>query len=153
MAPPVVLLVAAGQTLAVYVFLILLLGRAGRPQMAQLTLTNYVIIALLGSAVESALYAGSNSLAAGLTSATTLLLADRGLRWLISRSRLTRRLLIGSPLVLVHNGQIIASHLRRSGLSREELMAAIRMHGYDGLDDVRFAVFEVDGSIGVVGNQ
>ena len=153
MAPPDVLLVAVGQTLVIYVFLIAALSRVGRQQLAQLTLVSYLIIALLGSAVESALYAGSSSLAAGLTSAATLLLANRGLRWLVSRSMLARRFLIGSPIVLVHDGYVIASNLRRSGLSRQDLMVAIRMHGYDSLDDVRFAVFEIDGSIGVVGNR
>ena len=146
-------LVAAGQTLVLYAFLILALSRAGRPEMAQLTLVSYLIIALLGSSVEAALYAGSSSLAAGLTAATTLLLADRGLRRMIVHSTLARRILIGSPIVLVHDGQIIASHLRRSGLSYRNLMEAIRMHGYDSLEDVRFAVLEVDGSIGVVGDR
>ena len=142
--------VVVWHTLAVYLFLIGVLRLIGRPVMAQLTLLGYLVVALLGSAVETALYNGSASLAAGLTAAATLLISDRAIALLLAKSAWLRGLVIGTPLVLVANGRFIPSQLRRAGLTEFDVLAAIRERGYDGLDQVRWAVLEVNGLVSVV---
>lgn len=138
------------QSLAIYLFLIIGLYTIGRSLVAQQTLPAYLVIELLGSSVEAGLYAGSSELLAGLTAAATLFLANRILTALLVRSPLLRRLFIGRPIVLVHDGQIIWSHLRRVGFTERDLLASIRERGYESVNDVRFAVMEVNGSVGVV---
>ncbi len=147
---PLALLRIAAQTVVIYLGLIVGLRLIGRHQMAELTLVDYLIIALLGSAVETGLYGGSGSLAAGLVSVTVLLLTNRGLALVINRVPAVRRGLVGTPVVLVHDGQLIPAHLRAEGMTREDLLQGIRRRGYDQLEDVRFAVLEVDGRISVV---
>ncbi|HEX6965275.1 MAG TPA: YetF domain-containing protein [Gemmatimonadaceae bacterium] len=138
------------QTIVIYLFLIVALRVIGRAIMVESTLPQYLIVALLGSAVELALYAGSSRLIAGLVSAATLLAMNRIFTVLVHRSALARRALIGTPIVLVHDGQVVAAQLRRAGLTPRDLMTAIRERGYASLDDVRYAVMEPNGSIGVV---
>ena len=144
------LLIVVGQTLAIYLFLFVLLGRFGRMLMAGLTPIQYLVIALLGSAVETGLYHGSNSLWAGLASACTLLLANWGTSALVCRWPRLRRWLAGAPVVLVHDGRVLPEHLRQVRLTEDDLRAAIRRHGYEDVRDVRLAVLERDGSVGVV---
>ena len=48
------------------------------------------------------------------------------------------------------DGQLIPQALAREGISRDELIQAIREHGLAGLDEVKMAVLEVDGSISIV---
>jgi uncharacterized membrane protein YcaP (DUF421 family) len=144
------LLLVAGQTFVIYVFLIVALSRVGRSLIAGLTPIGYMIIALLGSAVETALYRGSTWLSAGLVSAVTLIGADYATSFLVNHWPLLRRWLAGGPVVLIHHGQMVPSHLRQVRLTEQDLMAAIRERGYDSIDQIRFAVLEVDGSVGVV---
>lgn len=144
------ILVVIGQSLAIYIFLVVAVGRFGRMHMAGLTPTGLLIVALLGSAVETGLYAGSGSLWAGLASAATLMAADYGLARLIKRWPRLRRWLVGEPVVLVHKGRILADHLRQVRLSEDDLLVAIRRRGYDRIEDVLLAMLEVDGSVGVV---
>jgi uncharacterized membrane protein YcaP (DUF421 family) len=56
----------------------------------------------------------------------------------------------GTPTLLVLHGEAILEHLRREGLDRETLEAALREHGVSRLEDVEMAVLEIDGSISVV---
>jgi len=137
-------------SLALYLLLILALRFLGRPLLAQFTLLEYFVIALLGSSVETGLYLGSASLASGLTAATVLFAADRGLTVLIGRSQRLRGLFVGVPLVLIRDGQVIRQHLRQAGLTPADLRAGIRERGYAELDDVWYAVLEVNGGIGVI---
>jgi uncharacterized membrane protein YcaP (DUF421 family) len=147
---PAALVGIAAQTLVIYAYLIVGLRLIGRRQMAQLSLLDYLIIALLGSAVETGLYGGSASLEAGLVSMGMLLLANRALTQVVSRVPALRRLLMGTPVVLVHDGQVVPAHLREQGLTRDDVLQGIRRRGYDRLEDVRFAVLEADGRIAVI---
>ncbi len=144
------LLIILGQTIAIYVFLVVCLARIGRSHMAGTTPLGYLVIALLGSSVETGLYHGSSSLSAGLVSAITLIVMDHVTTLLMNRWPRLRRRLVGAPVILVHNRQIIESNLRGARLTEEDLQAAIRKRGYSSLEDVRLAVLEVDGSIGVI---
>ncbi len=144
------LLLVAGQTAAIYALLVVALARFGRTLMAGLTPIGYLVIALLGSAVETGLYRGSGSLAAGLTSAATLIVADHLVARLMCWWPRLRRWVVGAPVVLVHHGRVIPEHLRLTRLSVHDLQSAVRKRGYERIDDVRLAVLETDGSVGVV---
>jgi uncharacterized membrane protein YcaP (DUF421 family) len=144
------LLLVVGQSLAIYLFLVVALARFGRMAMAGLTPGGYLIIALLGSAVETGLYRGSGSLAAGLASALTVILADHGLCVLMNRWPRVRRWLVGRPVVLVHNGRVLGHHLRMVRLTEDDLAAALRRRGYETPERIRLAVLEIGGAVAVV---
>jgi uncharacterized membrane protein YcaP (DUF421 family) len=87
---------------------------------------------------------------AGLIATGVLLLLNAGVARLRLRSTRLRRLIEGSPTLLVLHGEVIADHLRREGLDRETLEATGREHGVADLKEVEMAVLEIDGSISVV---
>lgn len=147
------LLTVFAQTLIIYLFLIFCLGLLGRREISQLTSVELVVLMILGSAVETAMVAGNTSLPAGLVSATTLLVGNRVLTLALRRWKWLQRLVIGGPVLLVNNGQFLDKHLRSVGLTEADVLQGIRERGYAGLEEVRFAVLEVDGSIGVVPND
>src|SRR5207245_376999 len=132
------LLAPFGQTLALYAFLIAALRLLGRRQTGQLTVVDLVIIILLGSAVETAMIAGDTSLPAGLVSAATLLLANRLLASMLRRSRRLRHLVVGNPILLVHDGHFVEEHLKRNGLLEADVLEAMRERGCAAIEDVRF---------------
>ena len=140
----------AAQTLTIYLLLIVGLTFAGRRLISQLTLLELAIVMILGSAVETSMVAGDTSLPAGLVSATTLMLGNRALSFLLGRSPWLRHLLVGRPILLVRDGQLLPGHLSRAGLTEADVLGAIRERGYADLKRVRFAVLESDGSVGVI---
>jgi uncharacterized membrane protein YcaP (DUF421 family) len=77
--------------------------------------------------------------------------------WLINFAKLRHRglakLLAGEGIMLIYHGKILDAHIRRAGLTRDELLQALREHGVARGDDVMFAVLEPDGTISVVRND
>jgi uncharacterized membrane protein YcaP (DUF421 family) len=144
------LLTVALHTIAIYAFLVVCLLLVGRRQVAQITFVELVVIMVLGSAVETAMVAGNTSLLAGLVSATTLLLTDRLLSIALTHWAWLRRHVLGGPVVLVHDGMLLPDNLRRVGLTPADLESAIRERGYPGSEAVRYAILEIDGSVGVI---
>ncbi len=56
----------------------------------------------------------------------------------------------GDPGLLVRSGVVIDTHLRSAGMTRADLLAALRGRGYDRVDEIEFAVLEVDGTVSVI---
>jgi uncharacterized membrane protein YcaP (DUF421 family) len=58
--------------------------------------------------------------------------------------------MVGEPVVLLSEGRPQWERMAREGVTRDELLAALREHGVADLGEVRLAVLEVDGTISVV---
>jgi uncharacterized membrane protein YcaP (DUF421 family) len=134
----------------IYVAVLVGLRLAGKREIGQMTVFDLAVLLLLANAVQNAMVGPDSSLPGGILAAGMLLVlnalvARLGLRW----PRL-RRLVEGTPTLLVLHGEAILEHLRREGLDQETLEAALREHGVARLEDVEMAVLEIDGSISVV---
>jgi uncharacterized membrane protein YcaP (DUF421 family) len=134
----------------VYAAILVGLRLAGKREIGQMTIFDLVVLLLLANAVQNAMVGADTSLAGGLLAGAVLL----ALNAIVARLRLRwprlRRIVEGSPTLLVVHGQVIADHLRREGLDQETLEAALREHGVADLSQVESAVLEIDGSISVV---
>ncbi len=141
---------AAVSTLAIYLFLIAMMRLLGRRATSQLSPIDFLVILLLGSAVETAMVGASTSLKIGLVSATTLFAANLAVSRIVRRWKRIRYMVGGIPTLLVHDGQFVESHLHRVGLTHDDVREALRAREVGSLDEVRFAIMEPDGSFGVV---
>lgn len=138
------------KTAVIYLFVLVGLRLLGSRELGETTAHDFVLVVVIAIAVQNALVGGDNTLAGGLVSVTVLLLANRLLALLVRRVPVLRRLLVGTHLLLVRDGQVIPAQLRAGGMTTEELMQGIRRRGYDTLEDVRFAILEADGRIAVI---
>lgn len=144
------LLPVAGHTAAIYVFLVVLIRFVGRRALGQLSVIDLVIVIALGSAVETAMVNGNTTLAAGIVSAGTLFLLNRIVTVICLRSKKLRHLVTGGPTLLIHDGHFVEEHLKRAGLTQEDVLEAVREREEPDIANIRFAVLECDGAIHVV---
>ncbi len=137
-------------TLVIYLFLVLGVRLLGRRQLAQLTSLDLLILILLGSSVETSMVAGSTTMLVGFVAATVLLGINRLLIVLLGKSKKLNRLCGSGPILLVHNGAFIEEHLKRTGLTQDDVLEAIRGREHADLADIRFAVLEADGEVNII---
>jgi uncharacterized membrane protein YcaP (DUF421 family) len=147
---PLSLSVVVFRTVVVYLVLWALLRLAGKRELGQMSLFDLVVLLVISNAVQNAMVGPDTSLTAGLLAAASLIFIN----WAVDRFGLQfpwlRERIVGSPSLLVHDGHIIPDHLRREGISPEEVLQALREHGVDDLASVRSAVLEIDGTISVI---
>jgi uncharacterized membrane protein YcaP (DUF421 family) len=150
MATAISLLTVAGCTTVIYLFLIVLLRLFGRRELGQLSVVDLIVVLILGSAVETAMIHGNLTLPAGLTSAATLLVVNKALTVVFLRSRRLRHIVGGGPILLVHDGAMVAEHCHRVGMSPADVDEACRSRGFGDLAQIKYAVLETDGEVTVV---
>ena len=133
----------------VYAFLIVLIRMTGRRQVGMLAPFDFILLLILSNAVQNSMNGGDNSLGAGLVIAATLIALNWGLSWLARRSKWVEGLVVGRPLFLIKDGQILEAALAREKITHHELMAALRAANCPSIQHVRHAILETNGSITV----
>lgn len=139
-----------GKTVVIYLSVVVGLRLLGNRELGRLNAYDFVLVVVIANAVQNALVGGDNTLVGGLVSALTLLLMNLLFTWLLNRFPWLEKHVVGEPVVLISDGHAQWDRMKREGVTRDELMAALREHGVTGLDEVRLAVLEVDGDISVV---
>ncbi len=152
-APLHTLLDIAIRTTVVYAFVLIGLRLSGTRTLGQLTVFDFVLLLIIANAVQNAMVGPDTSLVGGLVAAGVLM----AWHWIINLVRLRNRqlakLLTGEGVMLIYHGRILDEHIRRAGVTRDELLQALREHGVARADEVMFAVLEPDGAISVVQND
>jgi uncharacterized membrane protein YcaP (DUF421 family) len=134
----------------VYVAVLGGLRLAGKRELGQMTAFDLVVILLISNAVQNAMVGPDTSVTGGMVAAATLLVANFAVANLEGRVGWFRRAVEGSPTLIINNGEFVEAHLKRESVDREEVMMALREHGFADPPEVQTAVLEVDGTISVV---
>ena len=81
----------------------------------------------------------------------TLIALDIGFGVIKGRLPLLKKIVEGTPMVLVENGQPLAGRMRRARVGLDDVMRAAReTQGLERLEDIKFAILEVSGGISVI---
>lgn len=147
------LLDVALRTSIVYVALLVGLRLTGTRQLGQMSTFDLVLLLIIANAVQNAMVGPDTSLAGGLVAAGVLIAWHRVVDWLRLRSRGFAKVLAGEGIMLIHHGAILEAHCRRAGITRDELLQALREHGVSSIQDVMLAVLEPDGAVSVIRND
>jgi uncharacterized membrane protein YcaP (DUF421 family) len=144
------LLDVAARTATTYLALLLGLRLTGKRQIGQFTPFDLLLLLLLANSVQNAMVGPDVSLRGGLVAATTLLALNGVVAAVSRRWRGSARILEGMPTILIRHGLVLDENLRQEGISREDLLRALREHGVENPNLVRSAILEVDGAISVL---
>ena len=134
----------------VFVAVLFMLRIAGKRQVAQLGMADFVALMLISNAVQNSMNGGDNSLVGGLIIAVILVGLSTLFQYATFRSRGFEHLIQGRPTLLIHKGELVEHNLNRELLNRRELHAMLRKQGVHSLEEVAEAVLESDGYVSVI---
>lgn len=135
------------RALLVYVYLVVALRLAGKRELAQLSSIDFVVLLAVANAVQNGIIGDESSVTGGVIGATTFFVLNGVVAMLLYRSARARRLVEGTPTLLVKDGRFIPGGLAKERITEDEVVVAIQRQGAEGLDDVEQAVLEPGGAI------
>ena len=134
----------------IYVFVYLLLRALGKRELVELTAFELVLLFVIGDLVQQSITQSDTSLAAAVLAISTISLLIVIQSYTAFRFKRTRRVLDGTPVVLVHDGQVLQPPLRRERMTTEDLHEAARAQGITSVTDIRFAILENGGKLSFI---
>jgi len=142
------------RSVVVYFFMIISLRVFGKKELSQLNTADIILILLISNSVQNAMVGSDSSLLGGIIAAFALFSINLIFKRIMLKSNFIKELVQDKPEVLIHNGKTYYKTLARLGISSEELEEAMREHGIEHQNEVKLAMFEIDGNISIIsGNE
>ncbi|WP_256926615.1 DUF421 domain-containing protein [Sphingomonas sp. TZW2008] len=136
--------------LCAYVLLIFVLRTTGKRTLSKMNAFDLIVTVALGSTLATVILSKDVALAEGVTAFVMLAVAQLAVTWLSVRSSRFRGWVKAEPTTLVRNGMMLSEPMKSERVTPDEIDAAVRGAGFDGLDAIALVVLETDGSMSVV---
>jgi len=133
-----------------YALLIVILRASGKRTLSKLNAFDLVVTVALGSTLATILIDRSVTLAQGVLALALLVGLQFVITWSSVRVAWVRRLATGEPALLARGGKCLPEALRRARVTEDEVRAAVRSAGLQGLEQADAVVLETDGSLSVI---
>ncbi len=136
-----------------YGFLLLLLRLMGKRQIRQLQPFELVFTIIVANLATTPMADVGIPLLYGVMPIGALMLCYGVFSLLSLKCEKAREIINGRPTVLVHNGVIDQSEMRRQGFPLPALLEQIRENGIQNLSEVGCAILEISGNVNVFPNS
>ncbi len=132
------------------VFVLFIFARlAGKKQISQLSFFHYVIGISIGSIAAAFAVDMDIDFPEFLTSVAIYGLFPLILSQISIKSYKGRKILNGSPTILIQDGKIIENNLRKTRINIDELLEECRLKSAFNLSEIEFAILETNGQVSV----
>jgi uncharacterized membrane protein YcaP (DUF421 family) len=135
------------RTVAVYAAIAILLRVAGKRDLAQLNTFDLVVMLLLSNVVQNAVIGNDTSLVGGVFAAAVLVAVNAVVVRVVAADHRAERVFEGTPTLLVDDGHYVDAALKREGLRRADVDAAIRRQGANDETEVEKATIGTGGAL------
>ena len=137
----------------VYWVLLIVLRMIGRRTASQLSPFEMLVLFLLGGMSIQAVVADDRSLVNAIAGIFAIAVNHVFVSWLKEISTGFRKVVDGTPVVVLEDGQVRRDLLHGLRMIDEDLMAAARQKGARSLDEIKLAVVERDGTVSLFRND
>ena len=141
------------RTILVLIILFFITKMMGKKQISELNFFDYVVGITIGSIAADISLDIEKNMIAGIAALFIYGFISYIISFVSIKSILARRFFIGVPTVLVEKGKIIESGLKKSKIDVNDLLMEARENGYFNLDEIDYALMEVNGNISFLSKE
>jgi len=141
------------RSLILYLLVIFAVRLMGKRQLGELQPSELVITILVSNIATLPIEDVSIPVIVGVTPILSLVCFEVIMSWLILKFPKLRKIVSGSPKVIISNGKIDCHTLSELRLSVDDLMTALRGGDVFDLSEVQYAIVETTGSFSVMKKQ
>lgn len=138
------------RSLILYILVVFSVRLMGKRQLGELQPSELVITILVSNIATLPLEDTDIPLIVGVTPILSLVCFEVIVSWLILRMPKLRKVISGSPKIIISNGKINRNVMRELRFSVDDLMTALRGRDIFDISEVQFAIVETTGSISVM---
>lgn len=138
------------RTVVLYLLIIAGLRLLGKRQLGELEPTELTLTLIIADLASVPMQDNGIPLFTGVIPIVVLLCLSMILSVLQTKSVRFQTLLCGRPSVVISDGKVIESELRKNRLTVDELLEELRIQGHTDLQAIQYAVLETNGQLSVL---
>lgn len=144
------LLTMAAKTLFFYGLLLAVVRLMGKREIGVLSPWDLVLTIMLAELAALPIENPNIGLLQGAVPIVTLLVAQIAISWITLKSTFARNVVSGTPSIVIKDGRIIESELRRLRYGVDDLLEQLRQKNVPNIADVEVAVLETNGHLSLI---
>ncbi|MBC3515716.1 DUF421 domain-containing protein [Neobittarella massiliensis] len=144
------MLVLIIRTTILYLVIVVALRLMGKRQISELQPSELVTTLLISNIVSLPIENTDIPLLAGILPILLIICFEVFLSFFSLKSRGFRKLVTGSPVVVIREGKIVQQELKTLRMTVEDLMEELRLKDIFKLEDVYYAIVETNGQMSVL---
>ncbi|KMT20847.1 DUF421 domain-containing protein [Clostridium cylindrosporum] len=133
-----------------YVFVIISMRIMGKRQIGELQPYELVTAIMLSELAALPMQDIGIPLIHGIIPIITLIILEVLCSYLTLKFQPLRKVMCGVPSIIIKEGKIIESELRKQRFNLDDLMEELRLMGYIDLADIEYAIMETSGKLSIV---
>lgn len=137
-------------TVTIYIVITTAMRILGKRQIGELQATELVVTFLIADLAVIPLQNGEKNLLPGLVPIAVLVLCEMTASWLILKSGRFRRLVCGKPVVIIREGKLIQSSLKKLRITVDELFEELRLKDIFDIEDILYGIVETNGNLSIM---
>lgn len=137
----------------VFILLWLITRAVGRSTLGELSSFELLLFITMGDLVQQGVTQEDHSVAGGIMAVGTMALLTVILSYANMRWPRMRKIIQGSPVIVLHHGVPDVAAMRKERMSLQDLMEAARGQGFRNFSDIDLAVLEPNGKISFFGKE
>lgn len=135
---------------AMFAIVFALLRLLGKRELSQMTPFEVVSLVVIGDLIQQGITHNDFSLTGATLAIGTFAFWSVVLGWIAYTWPRLGKMLDGEPRVIIRDGELLESSLRRDRLTRHEVESEMRLAGIGSMRDVAWAILEPQGKISFV---
>jgi uncharacterized membrane protein YcaP (DUF421 family) len=138
----------------IYFALLVCFRLAGRRTLMQMTSFDFVLLLIIGEATQNALLGNDYSVTNAVLVILTLISLDIALSYIKQRVPTVERWMDGLPMIIVQDGKPLKDLMSRARVDESDILSAAReSQGLERMEQVKYAVLEINGNISIIPRQ
>nr|WP_106783142.1 DUF421 domain-containing protein [Lysinibacillus timonensis] len=133
-----------------FIVLFVLTRIMGRKEISQMTFFNFVSAIAIGSITGNLAVSPSLSIQNGVIALVGWAIFTLIMAFIDIKFKSARKFTTGEPIIVIKEGKIMESSLRKSQLDVDSLLSMLRAKDVFSLKDVEYAIFETSGNLSVM---
>ncbi len=144
------MLISIIRTIVLYAFIIFAIRLMGKRQISDMQPSELVVTMVISDIASLPMQNTSQPLLSGVIPVLVLVAMEVAVSVLMMKSRRFRKLICGSPVVIIADGKLLQNNLKRLRLTVDDLIAQLRQQDVFSLGDVQYCIMETNGTLSVL---
>lgn len=144
------MLIVFFRTIIVFLTLLFSMRLMGKRQLGELELSELVIAVLVSNIAAHPLQDIGIPLLNGLLPVIILLCCELIISGLMVKSNSIKKIICGKPSMLIHNGVIDQTQMKKNRVTLDELADELRKKSVQDIATVEYGVLETDGKVNII---
>lgn len=144
------MIISVLRTLITYILIVIALRLMGKRQISQMQTTELVVTLLISDIAAMPMQNTGQPFLSGIVPILVLLSCEVIFSVIMLKCPKFRKAVCGKPIIIINNGKIEQSEMRRLRMSIEDLNEQLRQQDIFSLSQIQYAIVETNGQISVL---